>query len=303
MDAHTAQTIEFKKNLFLIPLDLPLRGFRDFVGVWLYRGAKSFLVDVGPSATASRLIRTLKGLGVRRLDQIFLTHIHLDHAGGIGELAAQYPDTPVFCHASAMPHLIDPARLWQGTRRLLGPVADAYGPIRPVEAGRLRDAARLDGSVRPIFTPGHAPHHISYRTEACLFVGEAGGVCLPIEGPACYLRPATPPKLFFDQALESLDRLLDSDPREMCYGHFGMVANGREMLERHRGQLLLWREVTAPFSGGPGEARPGAVLEALMRRDPLLRPFAGLPAEIQHREAGFLENSVRGFLEYHAAGR
>jgi glyoxylase-like metal-dependent hydrolase (beta-lactamase superfamily II) len=301
MDAHTAETIEFKKDLFLIKLDLPLKGFRDFVGVWLYRGENSVLVDVGPSATAASLIRALKRIGVRRLDQILLTHIHLDHAGGVGELAAQYPDTPVFCHESAVPHLIDPSRLWQGTRRLLGAVADAYGPVHPVEARRLRDAASLRGPVRPIFTPGHAPHHISYQIEACLFAGEAGGVCLPVGGPECYLRPATPPKLFFDQALESLDRLLAGNPGEMCYGHFGMVANGGEMLELHRGQLLLWRDVTAPFSGG--KQRPAAALEALMRRDPLLKAFADLPADIQHREIGFLKNSVRGFLEYHAAGR
>ena len=80
---------ELAKNLWLIPLNYKLTGFTSFIGAWLYKGEKTFVVDVGPAATVPVLLKALDELGVRRLDAVLLTHIHIDHAGGIGDFVSQ----------------------------------------------------------------------------------------------------------------------------------------------------------------------------------------------------------------------
>ncbi|MBW1892565.1 MAG: MBL fold metallo-hydrolase, partial [Deltaproteobacteria bacterium] len=133
MDARITQ---FSNNLFLITLPPPIPGFNDFICVWLYKGSISFIVDVGPSVTVPDLIKALNDLDITCLDYIFLTHIHLDHAGGIGEIAEHFSLTPVICHAAAISHLVDPSKLVAGTIKTLGDTGRAYGPIKPVPKNR-----------------------------------------------------------------------------------------------------------------------------------------------------------------------
>ena len=83
--------------------DLP--GFTSFIGSWIYKGKKTFLVDVGPAATIPVLVKSLEVLEVSHLDAILLTHIHIDHAGGIGDLSLLFPDTPIVCHETGIQHL------------------------------------------------------------------------------------------------------------------------------------------------------------------------------------------------------
>ncbi|MCK7504193.1 MAG: MBL fold metallo-hydrolase [Desulfobacterales bacterium] len=95
-------------------------GFADFISAWLVQGRPSFLVDVGPASTAGQLLAALDTLGVTRLDYILLTHIHLDHAGAIGQVARRFPAARIVCHEKGIPHLVDPTQLWEGTRKVLG---------------------------------------------------------------------------------------------------------------------------------------------------------------------------------------
>ena len=95
-------------DLFLISLDLPKAGFKEFISVWLYRSEITCLIDVGPSTTIADLLRALAELKINQLDYILLTHIHLDHAGAIGEIADAFPQTQIICHQDARPHLVEP---------------------------------------------------------------------------------------------------------------------------------------------------------------------------------------------------
>ncbi len=89
--------IETAPGLYLLPLDQEITGFQSFVAAWLFKGENvTFLVDVGPAATVPDLVRGLEELSVKRLDCILLTHIHIDHAGGVGDILDRYPDTPLF---------------------------------------------------------------------------------------------------------------------------------------------------------------------------------------------------------------
>jgi len=288
-------------GLYLIALDQPsLPGFVDFIGAWAIIGPPAILVDVGPKASLPALAGALSALNVRRLDVILLTHIHIDHAGGAGDLCRIFPEAPVVCHRSAHPHLTDPSRLWQGSLETLGDTARAYGPIAPIPAERLVDAqAFIDSGVEAIMTPGHAPHHVSYRIGEYLFAGEAGGVFQDC-GEKIYLRPATPPRFFLETNLESLDRLLGISHKILCYGHFGATRNGAHLLAAHRRQLLNWRDIIRNVLDHLPPEKDAVMhcLTKLRQTDPLLAPLSGFDRAMNAREEGFLKNSIRGFIGY-----
>jgi glyoxylase-like metal-dependent hydrolase (beta-lactamase superfamily II) len=295
-----AKTQQIADDLYLIPLTPPIRGFTDFISAWLYRGSTTCLIDVGPSACAPDLLLALKELDVRHLDTILLTHIHLDHAGAIGQLAESFPQTPIICHQAAIPHLVEPSRLWEGTKQVLGSMALSYGPIKPVAENRLQAADRFQTqTIKPIITPGHAAHHVSYYTEKYLFAGETGGVFISLPENNFYLRPATPPKFFLGEALQSVDALIACRPQTICYGHFGVHPNAVEMLRIHRRQLQFWEQLlrTAKHKFA-GADRISECLEQLLREDKLMATFNQLPSEIQAREKYFLQNSITGYLGY-----
>lgn len=287
-------------DLFLIPLTPPIKGFDNFISAWLYRGSTTCLIDVGPSACAPDLLLALKEISIRQLDAILLTHIHLDHAGAIGEIAESFPQTPIICHQAAIPHLIEPSRLWQGTKKVLGSMALSYGPIKPVSGDRLQAADRFQTeAITPIITPGHAAHHVSYNTEKYLFAGETGGVFVSLPENRFYLRPATPPKFFLDDALQSVDTLIACRPQTICYGHFGTHPDAVKMLQIHRRQLLFWEELLRARSKNFDETdRISACMQQLLGKDTLMATFDQLPSGMQTREKYFLQNSIDGYLGY-----
>ncbi len=293
-------------HLYLIVLSPPIRGFQDFIGAWLVDGPDAvYLVDVGPASTAGQLIDALVRLGVDHLDYICLTHIHMDHAGAVGHLAEHFPGTPVVCHAKGTPHIIDPERLWQGTVKTLGSTGRAYGRMLPLDPSRVATERQLASApFRLLDTPGHSPHHFAIAANGCLFVGEAGGVCLTLPSGEHYLRPATPPRFFMPTSLSSIDRLMAADPKVLCYGHFGMVDDGLNLLARHRQQLRFWEKTLSAEALGEGMDSAAVAkrwVELLLDKDTNLHGLNQLSPEAQARERGFLLNSVRGFAGYLAS--
>lgn len=288
------------EDLYLITLCPPVTGFEKFIGSWVYSGEKKFVVDVGPSVTSPSLLKALQTLGIQSLDYIFLTHIHLDHAGAIGEMARFFPATPIICHKTGITHLIDPTRLWEGTVKTLGAVGKAYGPVMPVSAERFVDAALFESDfIKALITPGHAAHHVSYLMGKTLFAGEAGGVCLEHPSGDTYLRPATPPRLFLNTAVRSIDELLAHNPMVIHYGHYGSRKNAVQMLEMHKVQLLHWERVISNVMRHTiTESLEDACLKNLLESDVLLKNFFSMDGALQKREMGFLKNSIRGFLGY-----
>ena len=289
----------------LIPLDQELTGFTDFIGAWLYKeDDAAFLVDVGPASTVPVLAAAIRDLGVERLAGIFLTHIHIDHAGGVGDLLRHFPDTPVICHPKAVSHLAEPTRLWEGSLKTLGKTAEAYGPIAPVPENLLTTAegpfdVGAAEKVVPYLTPGHAPHHVSYRFGDVLFGGEAAGVFMDLGDGAIYLRPATPPRFFLETSLESLETLLAAPHDIYCYGHYGATRRIPELLEAHREQLHRWADLIGKeLEKGDDADLVDRCIETLLANDPLMASWRRLSPAVWERERGFLKNSVAGFLGY-----
>jgi glyoxylase-like metal-dependent hydrolase (beta-lactamase superfamily II) len=287
-------------DLTLIELRPPLAGFEAFIGAWLHQSAANCLVDVGPAVTAPDLLETLFRLGVHHLDAIYLTHIHIDHAGGIGQVAAAFPETPIVVHPKGIDHLVDPTRLWQGTLNTLAATARAYGPFAPVPRERLVPAdGDIPGPLTALSTPGHAPHHISYVGETGLFVGEAGGVRLDLPGGGVYMRPATPPRFFPEVYLNSLAVVEAQRPERLLYGHFGMMED-TGLLARHAEQIHFWMGIVEAVWTERGRDTSADVvkhcLERLLAEDGHLCGFKRFDPGVQERERGFLLNSVCGML-------
>jgi glyoxylase-like metal-dependent hydrolase (beta-lactamase superfamily II) len=285
-------------NIKFLPLHADISGYERFFGSYLLYGDKYALVDVGPAAVLPSLLSALTEQEIEpdEIDYIILTHIHMDHSGGVGAAVREMKNAKVVAHERARFHLKDPTRLWNASLKVLGDLALQYGAIEPVPEDRIVDAADemdLDlGSglqVEMHLTPGHAYHHLSIFDSAnrVLIVGEAAGVC--VNGA---LRPSTPPPFEFEETLASIDRLIALEPGTICYAHLGCYHNAVELLKQARRQLVEWREIvkSATWNG----ISPEEIFDVLRRHDRSLDYLFDLSPDEYEREHKMLVNSVIG---------
>ncbi len=237
----------------VIEIDTLLGGFEKMTAGYLVTGSRSVLVETGSQSSVETLLAALSELGVApsELAGVAVTHIHLDHAGGVGDIARAFPQATVYVHEKAARHLADPSRLVDSAARVYGPLLDSlYGRLDPTPAERIHvlgDDEEIDlgggRSLRAIDSPGHAKHHLGLidSTSGLLFAGDAVGVKLPAGG---VLRPATPPPDFdLDQALKSLRRFADHSPAGIALAHYGLIeAPPAELLEEAAETLTAWAE-------------------------------------------------------------
>jgi len=253
---------------------------------------------VGPANSVAKLIKALMRMNMEMVDYVLLTHIHIDHAGGVAEFLEHFPMARVVCHDKGIRHLVDSSKLWEGSRKVLGEIAEAYGCPKAVKEEMCipHTQANIEKLV-VIETPGHAPHHLSFSYMGNLFAGEAGGNYYSLHG-IDYLRPATPPRFFLKDFLGSVDRLAALEDQHICYAHFGEATNSRQMLKRFRAQILRWKEVIQKeMSAGSNDLMMRCV-DSLLEEDPDLRAFQFMDPDTQKRERFFLANSVRGYIEF-----
>lgn len=296
--------------LELIDLDIDELGYRRFISSWLYQGDEgNFLVDPGPACTIGRLVAELEKRGVSHLDRVLLTHIHMDHAGGIGHLIEHFPRAVVVCHEKAVAHLMDPERLWEGSLKILGDVARVYESIKSVPAGNIMTAAqvpfgsgnRFNDGIRVIPTPGHAAHHQCFAWKDVLFCGELFGIFHALD-QGFYLRPATPPVFVLEEFLKSMDAVAPYMNRRICFAHYGTSEDGMSVLDASKEQLLLWvdvvrRHLNASKKSGQDPAMD-QMIDDLSAKDPIFARKTELPDDLYKREMHFTVNSIRGILHY-----
>ncbi len=215
-----------------------MHGRMALTGVFVVRGERTALVETGPRTSIRHVVAGLEQAEVTSLDYIVVTHIHLDHAGAAGTLAARYPDATVVVHPAGAPHLADPTKLWRSAARIYGADMERlWGGVDPVDADRIRtieDGERLDlggRSLEAVETPGHARHHHAFLDDATgiVFTGDALGVRLPDVG---FFRPATPPPEFhLEQAIASITRIRNLGATAVWLTHFGPQAAGERALD------------------------------------------------------------------------
>lgn len=285
-------------NIKLIETGQDIPGFNGFMGSWLCQDKYNFLVDTCPSNTSKQLINSLESLGLTRIDYILLTHIHIDHAGALADLLEHYPMAKVVCHQKGIKFLVEPSQLWTGSLNVLGQTARIYGIPKPVNAERLIPHLNFEmADLVIIETPGHAAHHLSFDYKGILFAGEAGGNYFRINNEE-YLRPATPPRFFFELFLKSLDHLLALDNQTICYAHFGRAENSHLLLSRFRNQLFRWKDIIFEQVMESDENLLDRCMDALLKNDPEINLFNKMEPECQKREKIFLANSIKGFIDF-----
>ncbi|WP_090828657.1 MBL fold metallo-hydrolase [Nitrosovibrio tenuis] len=213
-------------------------------------GDKAALVDTGTSSSVPGLIRVL---GIKNLDPadiayVFVTHIHLDHAGGAGEFMRCFPNAKLVVHPRGARHMADPARLIASAMSVYGEMEfkRMYGVIRPVDANRIIEAPdgfSLDFNGRPLVfldTPGHARHHycIFDRSSQSFFTGDTFGLSyreFDVDGME-FVFPTTTPVQFDPVAAHaSLDRIMGYEPSYAFLTHYGRIGHlPRHALELHQ---------------------------------------------------------------------
>ena len=285
-------------DCLLIEIKQKIPGYDHFIGSWVCRGDINLVVDVGPANSVGRLIETLMEMNIKRVDYVLVTHIHIDHAGGLGGFLEHFPKARVVCHEKGIRHLVDPSMLWEGSQKVLGEIAEAYGcPQAVKEEVCIPHAQARIKNLTVIETPGHAPHHLSFSYGGNLFAGEAGGNYFSVLDTD-YLRPATPPRFFLKNFLESVDRLMALEDQHICYAHFGDAQNSRRMLKRFRAQIFRWKElIQKEMSAGSDDLMMRCV-NSLLEKDPDLKAFKLMDPDTQKRERFFVANSVRGYIEF-----
>ncbi|SNT59393.1 MBL fold metallo-hydrolase [Streptosporangium subroseum] len=235
-------------------IDTRMAGYSGITAGYLILGDRPCLVETGTSTSAPvvRDALTALGVGAGDLATVVVTHIHLDHAGGVGDIAGFYPEAEIVVHEKGARHLADPSRLMSSARMVWGDKLDTlFGELSPTEPARIRalgDTGAIDlGNGRTLssyYSPGHAKHHVGLIDSGTgdLYVGDAAGVYLPQTGD---LRPATPPPDFdLQTALDSIALFEALGPQRLLFSHYGPVTDVEEILGRSAEELRIWVDLT-----------------------------------------------------------
>jgi glyoxylase-like metal-dependent hydrolase (beta-lactamase superfamily II) len=299
----------------VIAIDTMTGGMTNVTAGYLLDAPRPALVECGPAQGIEHLLAGLDSLGVEpgELAYVVLTHIHLDHAGGAGDVAAAFPAARIVVSEVGARHLHDPSRLNASARQVYGDVYDAvYGDCTPIEADRI--VAVADGDVLELggdrrlelqYAPGHAKHHIGVfdTGTGALFSGDSVGVRLP--GMET-LRPATPPADFhLDAALATLERYRRTEPDRVYLAHYGPVDPPNEALAEAEDRLRLWATTAeAAWLEATGGAVPMTGTEQDHVVETLRKRFADeLPADDDPSDPDRLQRlELLSGVESNAAG-
>lgn len=222
------------------------------------------LVDPGPTVSLEAI---RSALGGRTLRRILVTHIHLDHSGGVGVLLREHPEAQVWVSQRGARHLVDPARLIASAEVVYGGAAELarlFGEIAPVPQERVRVVAagrpeRVE-EFEVAETPGHAKHHVSFlhSPSGDAYVGDTASVRLP--GYQFVLPMTTPPDVDRPAWNRSLELIAGWSPQRLMLTHFGAYSDVAEHLARAREGLAAFGDLAAEL--GPeawGRALAAAV--------------------------------------------
>ncbi len=217
------------------------------------------LVETGPGSCRDVLLKRLGELKVRAEDvkKVFVTHIHLDHAGGAGWWAAEH-GAQIYCHERAAAHLVDPSRLIDSARRIYEDrMEELWGEMIPapkqlVKVMKDEATVPLGGlKVQALDTPGHARHHHAFVIDGACFAGDVAGVKLEKSG---YLSVASAPPQFDPAAYaESIQRLKAHRFERLFLTHFGEVSDIAEHLDAYASRVNQCHQyIAALLSEGEG---------------------------------------------------
>jgi glyoxylase-like metal-dependent hydrolase (beta-lactamase superfamily II) len=298
---HTKQIGE---NLFLI--DLETGGFKNLIASYVLKGAKTIIVETGPTSSVPNLLSGLKEIGVKAEDVAYvaLSHVHLDHGGGAGTLLKSLPNAKVIVHPRGAPHLLNPEKLWLQSQKVLGRVAEIYGKPEPVPEDKIivaTEGMTIDAGnnmqLKVVETLGHAAHNLSYSEPLNngVFTGDAAGIYL---SEFDVVIPTTPPPFRLDIALASLTKLISLNPAFLYYSHFGKASDAVQRLKGYAAQIQLWASIAV--EGVKNGHSTETIRDRILTEDTAMRQIGSYLKEHPIYMKTAVGNSVQGFIDFAA---
>jgi glyoxylase-like metal-dependent hydrolase (beta-lactamase superfamily II) len=294
-------TSDLGEGIFLI--DSNALGLKNFCSSYVLASeGEHVLVETGPSTSYKNLLDGIDRLGFSpsSFAYIVVTHIHLDHAGGVGDIADWMANATVVVHERGAEHLIDPSRLIESSRRVFGESMSLYGGLKPVKEDRIQpvkdgDTIRFGGSrtLRIIGAAGHASHEICLLDDEthALFTGDAAGLYF---NDTKEVVPTTPPPDFdLDVSIKTIDKLIELRPKRLLYSHFGEASPSLKVLTEAKDKLRSWGDIILrTFSDSSGsEKEKFEKLSSLL----LIRTRV-MPSRFKEEHRN---HSISGYLRYY----
>lgn len=284
-------------------LDLAFLDTEQTIGAFLIdHGGTLTLVETGPHSTFDRLRTELARHGheVSDIDQVLLTHIHLDHAGAAWAFAQA--GARIFVHPFGLRHLQDPAKLMHSARRIYQEEMDRlWGDMQAIDVQRLRAVEHEDQLVfgaqewTAWHTPGHAVHHIAWQLDDVIFTGDVAGIRI---GGGIVVPPCPPPDIDIEAWRSSIGLLRQLAPKALYLTHFGRVEEVQEHLDQLEEHLLEWADWMRPhYESGSSIGEVTPKFEKFVKEE-LLRAGVEGKQLIQYEYANPSWMSVAGLMRY-----
>jgi glyoxylase-like metal-dependent hydrolase (beta-lactamase superfamily II) len=269
------------------------------------------IIETGTANSAASILAVIenRGFSTDNVSYIIPTHVHLDHAGGAGELMPHCKNAQLVIHPYGARHMIDPSKLIAGTIAVYGEekFRELYGELKPIDASRVIEAPDnfelMLGQRRLRFldTPGHARHHFCVYDEASqgIFAGDTFGLSYPnlITEAGPFIFPTTTPIQFDPPALlQSIDRLMALQPKQIYLTHFGSIEPTDAVVNQLKKRIHHFTQIALAEMHNDGER-----LQNIERR---LREY--LLAELAmmqcHQPVEFCEQFLRNDISLNAQG-
>ena len=239
--------IKFDNEIYQIDVFMENKSGR--MSCYYIDSSNPMLVEVGPSNSFPYLISSLESLGISEVKRSAMTHLHLDHIGGIGHLVEKYKEHFVYIHELGIKHLPNPERLWKAVSDVYTEewLSTNWGKIKPTPIKNIRslqDRELIDlgngRKLEAIYGPGHAKHHYTFYDEysKTLFMGDTLGLIYP---HGDFVQPNLPPPDFNKELLfNTLDDLKKLDLKYLALAHFGMHGNPYQLIENAKVNIEEW---------------------------------------------------------------
>jgi glyoxylase-like metal-dependent hydrolase (beta-lactamase superfamily II) len=228
-------------------VDAGLYGTPGYGSIYVLDAERPAVIETGTGYRYELILEAVERVGIdpEELEVIAVTHVHLDHAGGAGYLTEACPNADVYLYEAGAQFLVDPAKIWEGTKAVVGDRIEYYAEPEPIPEERIvglgdGDAIDLgDHELRLHHAPGHAFHQAVFYDPANdgVFTADAAGINSPTAGG---LQPTTPPPGFdLEGCLADVETLQKLDPAALYYSHFGDYETG-DLLDEYAELLESW---------------------------------------------------------------
>lgn len=233
-------------------IDLGFRGVNEAIGSFLVESNGTLMLfETGPYSTFSNLKQKVTALGyeLEAIKDVFITHIHLDHAGAAWALAEL--GATIYLHPVGYPHMNDPSRLMSSAKRIYQDEMETlWGDMKAIPSEKLKVLEHGESiqvgelSVRAHHTPGHAVHHIAWQLGDILFAGDVAGVKI---GKGIVVPPCPPPDINIEDWIDSINLIRQLDLSRIYLTHFGPIDNIEEHLNELEKILWDWANWIKPY--------------------------------------------------------